>query len=82
MPVTEQEKMNSADIVNAFSIAITEMVRALKHQQGIPPTQFIHLFNHAAGQLPTDSSGEAMRTILTNLSKNLEGHLPFPVRNS
>ena len=81
MPVTtKEEKVLIADVVNAFSLVIVEMCRALWEQQKIEPDEFVHKLTQAVHELPDDPSSQMTKHILTNISNGLNGVPLAPIQ--
>jgi len=83
MSLTDQDKQLLSDIVGALSTAIAQVCRSLElQQQGKISRRPISVaIQDAAGRLPANlENGQAIKTILANISAELDGYLTTPVR--
>ena len=81
MPVTtKDDKAIMSDVVNAFSLVIVEMCRALWEQQKIEPEEFVHKLTQAVEELPENQNSQLTRRILKNISNGLSGAPLAPIQ--
>ena len=81
MPVTtKDDKEILSDVVNAFSLVIVEMCRALWEQQKIEPQEFVDKLTQGVDEMPDDPNNETAKRILTNISKALNGAPLAPIQ--
>ena len=83
MSLTDQDKQLLSDIVGALSTAIAQVCRSLEQQPKgeISRRPISVAIQEAAGRLPANlENGQAIKTILTNISAELDGRPTTPVR--
>ena len=81
---TDQDKAVLSAVVEGFIFAIVEVCQTLEHQKSLPlePHAFSVEFKNRAVNMPNDTRGNLIRTILMNLSNALDSKplAPLPFR--